>query len=120
MKSRFEEIIDRRNTYSLKWDHCMERFGKKDILPMWVADMDFKSPFEVTEAIKLRTEHDVFGYTGISERLSDALTVWMKKRNNWTIDSQWIVHSPGVVTSINIFILAFTDIGDKILIQTPV
>lgn len=120
MKNKFEEIIDRKNTYSLKWDHCMERFGKEDILPMWVADMDFKSPIEVTEAIKLRAEHGVFGYTGISEKLSDALTGWMKRRNNWTIEGQWIVHSPGVVTSINNSILAFTDIGDKILIQTPV
>ena len=120
MKSIFDEIIHRKNTYSLKWDHCMERFGKEDILPMWVADMDFKSPIEVTEAIKIRAEHGVFGYTGISEKLSYALTGWMKKRNNWAIDRQWIVHSPGVVTSINISILAFTYSGDKILIQTPV
>lgn len=120
MKSIFDEIIDRRNTYSLKWDYCMERFGKDDILPMWVADMDFKSPDEVIEAIKLRAEHGVFGYTGISEKLSDALINWMQRRNRWTIEKQWIIHSPGVVTSINISILAFTDVGDKILIQSPV
>lgn len=120
MKNKFEEIIDRKNTHSLKWDHCMERFGKEDILPMWVADMDFRSPIEVTEAIRLRAEHGVFGYTGISEKLSDALAGWMQKRNNWAVDRHWIVHTPGVVTSINISILAFTDIRDKILIQTPV
>lgn len=120
MSSGFDEIIHRRDTNSLKWDHCMERFGKEDILPMWVADMDFKSPAEVTEAIILRAEHGVFGYTGISERLNNALTGWMKRRNGWTVDRQWIVHSPGVVTSINISILAFTDVGDRILIQTPV
>jgi cysteine-S-conjugate beta-lyase len=116
----FDENVNRRNTSCLKWDCCKERFGKEDILPMWVADMDFRSPAEVTEAIKQRAEHGVFGYTGASERLSPALISWMKKRHNWTIDKGWIIHSPGVVTSVNASILAFTDVGDKVLLQTPI
>ncbi len=120
MSSIFDEVIDRKNTFSLKWDCCKERFGREDILPMWVADMDFKSPAQITEAIIERAEHGVFGYTETSEKLSVALVCWMKKRHNWAIDKEWIVHTPGVVTSISISILAFTDIGDKILIQTPV
>lgn len=120
MSSIFDEIINRKNTYSLKWDCCKERFGAEDILPMWVADMDFKSPAEVTEAIKRRAEHGIFGYTEVSDNLSDALQIWIKRRNNWDIDKRWIVHSPGVVTSVNASILAFTDIGDKVLMQTPI
>ena len=120
MSGLFDEIIERKNTDSLKWDYCKQRFGRADVLPMWVADMDFKSPAAVTEAIVRRAEHGVFGYTKASEVYSDALLGWMKRRNNWAIDKSWIIHTPGVVTSINASILAFTDIGDRILIQTPV
>lgn len=120
MKDVFDEIIDRKNTCSVKWDYCKDKFGREDVLPMWVADMDFPSPIEITEAIKKRAEHCIFGYTGVSEQLTGAMIRWMKRRNNWTIRKDWTIHTPGVVTSINIAILAYTDIGDKILIQTPV
>ncbi|NLY42622.1 MAG: putative C-S lyase [Clostridiaceae bacterium] len=120
MGSIFDEIIDRKNTKSLKWDYCRQRFGKDDILPMWVADMDFKSPSPIIEAIIRRAEHGVFGYTEASEKLSDALAGWMKNRHNWRIDNKWIVYSPGVVTSVNTAILAYTNPGDRILMQTPI
>ncbi|AEV69287.1 MalY/PatB family protein [Acetivibrio clariflavus] len=116
----FDEVINRKNTDSLKWDYCKHRFGREDILPMWVADMDFKSPDLIIEAIMERVRHGVFGYTEASERLSSALVGWMKNRHNWQINSNWIVYSPGVVTSINTAILAYTRPGDKVLIQTPV
>ena len=118
--SIFDEVIDRKNTNSLKWDYCKQRFGKEDILPMWVADMDFKSPAPITEAIIRRAEHGVFGYTEASEKLSAALAGWMKNRHNWPIDHKWIVYSPGVVTSVNTAILAYTSPGDRILMQTPI
>jgi len=116
----FDEVIDRKNTDCLKWDYCKQRFGREDILPMWVADMDFKSPDLITEAIIERAKHGVFGYTEASEKLSNALIGWMKNRHNWQINGNWIVFSPGVVTSINTAILAYTKPGDKVLIQTPV
>ncbi len=116
----FDECIDRKNTDSLKWDFCRQRFGKDDILPMWVADMDFKSPSPITEAIIRRAAHGVFGYTESSEKLSNALNGWMKKRHSWQIDNKWIVYSPGVVTSVNTAILAYTNHGDKVLMQTPI
>lgn len=116
----FDEFIDRKNTDSLKWDFCKQRFGKENILPMWVADMDFKSPSPITEAIIRRAEHGVFGYTEVSEKLVAALTAWIKKRHNWQIDNKWIVYSPGVVTSVNTAILAYTKPGDKVLMQTPI
>jgi len=118
--SIFDEVIDRKNTNSLKWDYCKQRFGKEDILPMWVADMDFKSPAPITEAIIRRAEHGVFGYTEASEKLSAALAGWMKNRHDWPIDHKWIVYSPGVVTSVNTAILAYTSPGDRILMQTPI
>ena len=118
--SIFDEIVDRKNTCSLKWDHCMERFGAEDILPMWVADMDFKSPPQIIEAIVQRAEHGVFGYTEASDGLSEALMTWLKSRHGWDTDKRWILHSPGVVTSVNIAILAFTRPGDGVLMQTPI
>lgn len=120
MDSIFNEVIERRNTDSLKWDYCKQRFGRADILPMWVADMDFKSPAPIIEAIIRRAEHGVFGYTEASERLSDAIAGWLKRRHNWPIDNRWIVNSPGVVTSVNTAVLAFTKPGDRILMQTPI
>lgn len=120
MKYDFDKVIDRQNTRSVKWDYRGEKFGRSDILPMWVADMDFPSPPEVAGAIVKRAEHGVFGYTGVSGQLTDAITGWMRRRNGWTPEGSWIVHSPGVVTSIITAILAYTDVGDSILIQTPV
>ena len=120
MENIFDEFIDRKNTHSLKWDYCRQRFGRKDILPMWVADMDFKSPAPITDAIIHRAKHGVFGYTEASEKLSAALTAWMKNRHNWQIDNKWIIYSPGVVTSVNTAILAYTNPGDKVLMQTPI
>jgi cystathionine beta-lyase len=87
---------------------------------MWVADMDFKSPAQVIDALIRRAEHGVFGYTVPSESLSKALLGWLERRHQWEIDNSWLVHSPGVVTSVNISILAFTEVGDKILLQTPI
>lgn len=118
--SIFDEIITRKNTHSLKWDYGMERFGSDDILPMWVADMDFKSAVPITEAIIKRAEHGVLGYTKPSDTLSEAVAAWMKKRHGWEVDTRWIAHSPGVVTSVDAAVLAFTQPGEKILIQTPV
>ncbi|WP_136479173.1 MalY/PatB family protein [Acetivibrio thermocellus] len=120
MSSIFDEVVNRRNTDSLKWDSCRQRFGKADILPMWVADMDFKSPSIITEAIIRRAQHGIFGYTEASERLSAVLAGWVKKRHNWQIDERWISYSPGVVTSVNTAILAYTNPGDKVLMQTPI
>ncbi|NLL04194.1 MAG: putative C-S lyase [Clostridiaceae bacterium] len=120
MDNIFDELIDRKNTDSLKWDYRKQRFGREDILPMWVADMDFKSPATITEAIIHRAKHGVFGYTEASEKLSAAIAAWMKNRHNWQIDNKWIVYSPGVVTSVNTAILAYTNPGDKVLIQPPI
>ena len=120
MSTDFNKIIERNNTSSLKWDFTLERFGRKDILPMWVADMDFPSPPQVIEAIRNRADHGLFGYTKVSETYNSEVLKWMESRNKWLVKEEWLVHTPGVVTSINSAVLAFTEEGDKILVQTPV
>jgi cystathionine beta-lyase len=120
MSTIFDSIINRENTGSIKWDLRREQFGKADVLPMWVADMDFPSPAEVTSAIIERAKHPVYGYTEVSAHLNEAVIRWVKRRFRWEVSPDWITHSPGVVTSIIIAILAYTHPGDKILIQSPV
>ncbi|MGA2142483.1 MAG: PatB family C-S lyase [Brevinematales bacterium] len=119
-KYDFDAIIERANTDSIKWDGAGDIFGRKDILPMWVADMDFASPPGVIEAIKKRASHGLFGYTGPSGRYHESFIRWMETRHKWEIMENWLLHSPGVVSSIINSILAFTEPGDPVLIQPPV
>ena len=120
MSSIFDEIVRRKDTDSLKWDYNHIRFGRSDILPMWVADMDFKSPKEITNSIVERAHHGVYGYTEASKELNDSIYNWLRKRHNWTIDTKKLTHSPGVVTSVINVIQAFTQEEEKILMQTPI
>lgn len=117
--SRFDQIIDRRNTNSVKWD-TKGIFGAEDVLPMWVADMDFPTPDEVIEALKTRANHGILGYTMPGSDTEAAIRGWLKKRNNWEIDSSSITYSPGIVTALSMAIQAFTGPEDKIVIQPPV
>ncbi|WP_280771414.1 MalY/PatB family protein [Salipaludibacillus daqingensis] len=117
----FEQNIDRRNTASVKWERTKEVFKtEQDVLPMWVADMDFRPPEAVTTALQERVEHGIFGYTFIGDNVSKAICSWMRKRHGWTVEKEWIQYSPGVVPSIGKIIQALTDPGDKILVQSPV
>lgn len=120
MKYNFDNIVERRGTDCLKWDFVKERFGAFDLLPMWVADMDFLAPEEVIRAIEKRLEHGVLGYTGRGKSYYESIINWVLKRHGWKIETEWIQNNPGVVSSLAISILAFTNPGDKILIQTPV
>ncbi|MBN1683284.1 PatB family C-S lyase [Candidatus Bathyarchaeota archaeon] len=120
MKYNFDEIIDRIPTSSSKWSFVKRRHGDEDILPLWVADMDFACPPEVVEAIQKRALHPIYGYSSMSDNYPEALIKWMKKRNCWDIKREWLCFTPGVVTAINISVLAYTHPGDKIVIQSPV
>ena len=117
--SRFDQIINRRNTNSVKWD-TKGIFGAEDVLPMWVADMDFSAPDEVIEALKTRANHGILGYTMPRSDTEVAILSWLKKRNNWEIDSSSITYSPGIVTALSMAIQAFTEPEDKIVVQPPV
>ena len=87
----FDAVIDRCNTNSRKWDFAEEFFGVKDILPMWIADMDFRAPAPVIDALKKVAEHGIFGYSGIPQTYYEALINWMRKHHNWNIKKEWVV-----------------------------
>jgi cystathionine beta-lyase len=120
MRYNFDQIIDRRGTGSVKYDLRKKFFGNEDILPLWVADMDFASPDFITNAISERARHPVYGYTVIQDGFFQSIVRWMKRRHDWMIDRDWILFFPGVVPALHHAVLAYTDPGDKIIIQPPV
>ena len=120
MKYNFDEIIDRKQTDSIKYDLRKLIFGKEDVLPMWVADMDFRTPDFIIESIRSRLSHPVLGYTLEPTGMDDAIVDWMKVRHGWDIRKEWIVAGPAVVPSMAILVHAFTDPGDEIIVQQPV
>jgi len=119
-KYDFDEVVPREGTYSLKWDACERIFGKADILPLWVADMDFKTPDFIIDALRKRLDHEVLGYTFRPESYFQSIVDWMKQRHDWDIKKEWISYSPGVVAGLNLLIEAFSEEGDEIIIQKPV
>src|SRR5699024_4483443 len=120
MKYNFDEVVDRRGSDSIKWNHLEENFGTKDILPMWIADMDFKSADEIIDALKERVGHGVFGYTWEQDSFYDSIINWVKKRHDWDIKKEWIIATAGVVVGFNIGIRELVEEGEKVLIQAPV
>lgn len=116
----FDTILDRRRTGSYKWDFCERAFGEKDVIPMWVADMDFAAPPAVVDALKARAAHGAYGYPMIPKSFWTALSAWLKRRQGWEVGRNEMTLIPGVVPAINLCINAFTRPGDKIVIQTPV
>lgn len=116
----FDTIIDRRNTNSLKYDFALRRGKPEDILPLWVADMDFRVSQKILDAIHERVEHGIFGYSEVQESYFEALQQWMLKKHGWHIDRRWLVKTPGVVFAIAMAVRAFSKPGDAILIQKPV
>ena len=112
----FDEVIDRRGTASEKW----EKYRGRDILPMWVADMDFRSPPAVIEALHRRTEHGVFGYTGAPPELVEATLSMFERDHGWQVDPGWIVWLPGLVSGLNVTCRAVGEDGDEVLTLTPV
>ena len=119
-KYNFDEIIDRRGTSSLKWDFGIQRKGRGDLLPLWVADMDFKLPEEIISDIVKRVEHGVFGYTDPSGDYYGSIINWYETRHGFKAKEEWITVVPGVVYSIALAVKAFTKKGDRVLIQQPV
>ncbi|WP_106627479.1 MalY/PatB family protein [Selenomonas massiliensis] len=120
MPINFDEIIDRRNTSCLKHDFAVERGYPADILPFWVADMDFRTPAPVIDALKVRAEHGIFGYTQVKNDYFAVLQNWFRTRHDWTVERRELILTPGVVFAIATAIRAFTKVGDAVLIQQPV
>lgn len=120
MIGNFNRIIDRSKTDCIKYDLRRETFGKEDVLPMWIADMDFRAPQCVLTALKQRINHGVLGYGKRSDEFFKSIVDWQKLRNNHEIDPDWIVFSPGVVPALTVSVLALTEPGDGVIIQPPV
>jgi cysteine-S-conjugate beta-lyase len=120
MKYNFDKCIDRTNTSSVKYDLRQSVFGKDDVIPMWVADMDFETPDFIRDAIIQRANHPVYGYTFRNMEYFQPVMGWMKSHHDWNIAKDDIVFCPGVVPALNFAVMAFTEPGDKIIIQPPV
>jgi cysteine-S-conjugate beta-lyase len=120
MSYDFDSVTERRGTASLKWDFDERFTGVKDLLPLWVADMDFKAPPEIVGALQRRLDHGIYGYTVEPESYFEAARTWMATRHGWEIRREWMVPSPGVIPCLSAAILALTAPGDGIVIQPPV
>ncbi|MCM3787053.1 PatB family C-S lyase [Domibacillus indicus] len=118
--SRFDEVIERRGTNAVKWDGLKTVFGREDVLPMWVADMDFKAPDVVIESIKQSAEHGVYGYTIVPDSTREAIVNWMQDRHGWAIKKEWLLFNHGVVPSIGAAVEALTEPEDAVIVQPPV
>lgn len=116
MKYDFDTQISRRGTDSYKWDSAKS----EDVLPMWVADMDFRTAPAIVDALERRVKHGIFGYTRVPDSYYKAVTDWFARRHGWTIDREWIIYTSGVVPAISAVIKALTVPGDKVVVQTPV
>ena len=120
MNYDFDKIIDRSGSGDLKHEVLKARYGRDDLIPLWVADMDFETPSFILDAIKQRLEHPVFGYTIEPKDYWPTVCKWIADHHDWHVEPQWLTYVPGVVKGIGMAINALTQPGDKILIQTPV
>ncbi len=117
---RFDEVLERRGTSSVKFDGMATPFGRDELLPMWVADMDFKAPDCILEAVRKRCEHGIFGYSFRSDEAKDAFIAWVGERHGWRIEREMTMISPGICTALSIAVRVFTSIGEGVTIMTPV
>lgn len=120
MNYNFDEIIDRCGTESVKWDAVGQRWGRKDLLPLWVADMDFRTPPFVMEALRKRLEHEVLGYTFACNEWYASIIGWLQQRHGWTIGPEMLTFTPGIVRGLAFALQCFTDRGDKVMVMPPV
>jgi len=120
MNTIFDDVIDRKNTDSLKYDFAVMRGKPEDILPLWVADMDFRAPQCVLDALEEKSRHGIFGYSESGREYFNALKSWLYRNHGWDVQPEWLIKTPGVVFAISTAIRALTNPGDSVLIQEPV
>lgn len=119
-KYDFDEILDRRNSDCLKYGVLQERWGRTDLLPLWVADMDFRTPDFILDALRRRLEHEVLGYTAADPRWRPAIVRWLKQQQGWTVSEHELTFIPGIVRGIAFVLQCFTAPGDRVLVMNPV
>jgi cystathionine beta-lyase len=120
VSSNFDQPLSRQNTCAVKYDARQAVFGREDVIPLWVADMDFAAPDAVVQALVQRARHPAYGYSLYPDSLYDAMTGWYRDRHRWTIERDWILMVPGVVPSLHAAAMAFAEPGEGIIIQPPV
>lgn len=116
----FDTVINRRGTYSIKYDTAQKNHMPEDILPLWVADMDFKVSSYIQEALLGQIEHGIFGYSEMQDEYFAAVQSWMRRHHNWQTEQEWLVKTPGIVFALAMSVRAFTQEGEAVLIQPPV
>lgn len=116
----FNEVIDRKNTNSIKYDFALRRGKPENLLPLWVADMDFRVCGKILEALHQRVDHGIFGYSEVQDEYFETVRGWMEKKHNWKVESRWMIKTPGVVFALAMEVQAFTEPGDGVMIQQPV
>lgn len=119
-KINFNIVVNRKNTNCLKYDFAVRRGRPENVLPLWVADMDFKVAPEITQAIEKRVAHGIFGYSEVKEEYFEAVAAWMEQKHGWHVKEDWLVKTPGVVFALAMAVQAFTEPGDAVIIQQPV
>jgi cystathionine beta-lyase len=117
---QFDQIVNRQGTLSLKYNSLQQTFGRADVQPMWVADMDFAAPDAVTQALKARAQHPIYGYSMAPESLYETLIDWLRVKHGWEVKREWIVLMPGVVPSLSLVVSALTNQDDGVIVQPPV
>lgn len=120
MRYDFDKVFNKENTDSVKWNFTKKILGYDDVIPMWIADMDFETVPEVKEAIIKRAAQGIYGYSETMAGYYDAIINWTEKRHQWKVEKEWLCISPGVITALNIVVKALTHPGDKVIIQSPV
>ena len=116
----FNKIIDRSGSGDLKHEVLEERYGRADLLPLWVADMDFETPHFITDALRRRLDHSLFGYTVEPEELWPTVMKWIKDHHQWDVKREWLSYIPGIVKGIGMVVNVFTKSDEKVIIQPPV
>ena len=116
----FDELIERRGTGCVKYDELKQVFGNENLIPLWVADMDFRTPDFIVEALKKRCEHEIFGYPFSTDEYYQCILEWVQYKHNWRIQREWVTYIPGIVKGIAFALQCFTQPGDKVIIQPPV
>lgn len=116
----FDEIIERRGTNCIKYDFIRDYFVTDNLIPLWVADMDFRTPDFIMDAIRVRASHEILGYSKRPDSFYNAIIQWYKRRQNWLIEKEWIIFTPGIVPALYFAVRSFTNSGDRIIIQPPV
>lgn len=116
----FDKIIDRSGSGDLKHEVLQERYGRSDLLPLWVADMDFETPRFITDALRQRLEHSLFGYTVVPDALWTSITQWIQDHHQWDVKREWLTYIPGIVKGIGMAVNVFVKEDEKVIIQPPV